>query len=129
MDITVLETGRVAGLLLMAAALGAADCRPTSATKPDGPSEPRANEMKGRRGVEPKINRQCDFSQAEDGGHRQEAGRFFDDLPATRAHHRSFFSGASSSERRASTSLRRTSRASGTSVFPSTFGGSSRRAR
>jgi hypothetical protein len=57
---------RAVGPLLMAAALASAGCRPTAATKPDGPSEPRAEETKEGRSMEPKINRQCDFSQVEE---------------------------------------------------------------
>jgi hypothetical protein len=50
----------------MAAALASAGCRPTAATKPDGPSEPRAEETKEGRSMEATIDRQCDFSQAEE---------------------------------------------------------------
>jgi hypothetical protein len=57
---------RAAGPLLMAAALASAGCRPTAATKPDGPAESLAKDAKERRTMEPKINRQCDFGQVEE---------------------------------------------------------------
>jgi hypothetical protein len=47
-------------------ALAAMDCRPTVGTKPGGPAESLAKEAKERRAMEPKINRQCDFSRVEE---------------------------------------------------------------
>lgn len=57
---------RVAGCLVLAVALPAVDCRPTVGTNLDGAVGSRLRETKARRPMEPKINRQCDFSRVEE---------------------------------------------------------------